>query len=82
MLDVISRDIFNTEMQIQKFELVLKKLRIKNNGENILENILVNQVQLRKKDLAVFRRRIQICHLMSEILKDYEYNLLNLIHVP
>jgi len=82
MLDVISRDIFNTEMQIQKFELVLKKLRIKNNGENILENILINQVQLRKKDLAVFRRRVQICHLMSEILKDYEYNLLNLIHVP
>ena len=79
MLDMVNNDIQNTEMQIKKFEIVLKKLRIKTAGENILENIIVKQIQIRKKDLVVFYKNVKVCMLMQEILKDYEYGLQNLI---
>jgi curved DNA-binding protein CbpA len=79
MLDMVNNDIHNTEMQIKKFEVVLKKLRIKTNGENILENIIVKQIQQRKKDLVIFHKNVKVCMLMLEILKDYEYGLLNII---
>lgn len=79
MLDMVNNDIQNTEMQIKKFEIVLKKLRIKTAGENILENIIVKQIQIRKKDLVIFHKNVKVCMLMQEILKDYEYGLQNLI---
>ena len=79
MLDMVNNDIHNTEMQIKKFEVVLKKLRIKTSGENILENIIVKQIQQRKKDLVIFHKNVKVCMLMLEILKDYEYGLLNII---
>ena len=79
MLDMVNRDINNTEVHIKHFEKVLKKLTIKTNAENVLENIIVKQVQQRRKDLLVFHRQVQICMLMLEILKDYEYGLKNLI---
>jgi hypothetical protein len=79
MLNMVNNDIQNTEMQIKKFEIVLKKLRIKTSGENILENIIVKQIQIRKKDLVVFHKNVKVCILMLEILKDYEYGLINLI---
>ena len=80
MLDMVNRDITNTEVQIKNFEKVLKKLRIKTNAENVLENIIVKQVEQRKKDLLVFHRQVKVCILMLEILKDYEYGLINLIY--
>jgi curved DNA-binding protein CbpA len=79
MLDMVNRDITNTEQQIKNFEKVLKKLRIKTNGENVLENIIIKQIQQRKKDLTVFHKNVKVCMLMLEILKDYEYGLINLI---
>ena len=79
MLDMVNKDIINTESQIKNFEKVLKKLRIKNNSENVLESIILKQIQQRKKDLLTFHRNVKICMLMLEILKDYEYGLMNLI---
>jgi hypothetical protein len=79
MLNMVNNDINNVELQIKHFEKVLKKLRIKTNGENVLENIIQKQILQRKKDLAVFHRNVKVCMLMLEILKDYEYGLINLI---
>jgi hypothetical protein len=79
MLNMVNNDIINTELQIKHFEKVLKKLRIKTKGENVLENIILKQVQQRKKDLMVFHKNVKVCMLMLEILKDYEYGLMNLI---
>ena len=79
MLDMVNRDINNTELQIKHFEKVLKKLRIKTSGENVLESIIVKQIQQRKKDLVIFHKNVKVCMLMLEILKDYEYGLINLI---
>ena len=79
MLNMVNNDITNTEAQINHFEKVLKKLRIKTNGENVLESIIQKQIQQRKRDLVVFHKNVKVCMLMLEILKDYEYGLINLI---
>jgi curved DNA-binding protein CbpA len=82
MLDLINKDIGVTERQINNLEKVSNKLRIKTEGENILNSFVVNQIQHRKQELVTFQRRVQVCNLMLEILKDYEYGLRNLIFEP
>ena len=79
MLDLVNKDIGVTERYILNLEKVLSKLRIKTEGENILSSFIANQVKQRKQELESFQRRIQVCNLMLEILKDYEYGLRNLI---
>jgi len=79
MLDLVHRDIGVTERYIVNLEKVSKKLRIKTDGENILNSFIVNQIQQRKQELVTFQRRVQVCNLMLAILKDYEYGLRNLI---
>ena len=79
MLDLIYKDISVTERYIANLEKVSSKLRIKTSGENILNTFIVHQIQQRKQELENFKRRVQVCELMLEILKDYEYGLRNLI---
>jgi len=82
MLDLVNKDIGVTERYILNLEKVLSKLRIKTEGENILSSFIVNQVKQRKQELVTFQHRVQVCNLMLEILKDYEYGLRNLIFEP
>ena len=79
MLDLVDKDIGVTERYIANLEKVSKKLRIKTNGENILNTFITHQIQQRKQELQNFQRRVKVCNLMLEILKDYEYGLINLI---
>ena len=79
MLDLVYKDIGVTERYIVNLEKVSKKLRIKTEGENILNSFVINQIKQRKQELETFQRRVQVCNLMLEILKDYEYGLRNLI---
>ena len=79
MIDLAHKDIGVTERYIANLEKVSKKLRIKTEGENILNSFIFNQIQKRTQELETFKRRVQVCNLMLEILKDYEYGLRNLI---
>ena len=79
MLDLVNKDIGVTERYIVNLEKVSNKLRIKTEGENILNSFVINQIKQRKQELETFQRRVQVCNLMLEILKDYEYGLRNLI---
>ena len=79
MLELIHKDAGVTERYIINLEKVSSKLRIKTNGENILNTFIIHQIQQRKQELETFQRRVQVCNLMLEILKDYEYGLRNLI---
>ena len=79
MLELVDKDIGVTERYIANLEKVSKKLRIKTDGENILNTFITHQIQQRKQELQDFQRRIKVCNLMLEILKDYEYGLINLI---
>ena len=79
MIDLAHKDIGVTERYIANLEKVSKKLRIKTEGENILNSFIINQIKQRTQELETFKRRVQVCNLMLEILKDYEYGLRNLI---
>ena len=79
MLELIHKDAGVTERYIINLEKVSSKLRIKTSGENILNTFIIHQIQQRKQELETFQRRVQVCNLMLEILKDYEYGLRNLI---
>jgi curved DNA-binding protein CbpA len=82
MLDLVNKDIGVTERYILNLEKVASKLRIKTEGENILSSFIINQIKQRKQELVTFQHRVQVCNLMLEILKDYEYGLRNLIFEP
>ena len=75
MLNLVNKDIGVTERYIINLEKVLSKLRIKTEGENILSSFIINQIKQRKQELVTFQHRVQVCNLMLEILKDYEYGL-------
>lgn len=79
MLELIHKDARVTERYINNLEKVSSKLRIKTDGENILNTFIIHQIQQRKQELETFKKRTQVCELMLEILKDYEYGLRNLI---
>ena len=79
MLDLVFKDIGVTERYIVNLEKVSKKLRIKTEGENLLNSFVLNQIQQRRQELITFQHRVRVCNLMLEILKDYEYGLRNLI---
>jgi len=78
MLARENNHIDTTKRDIQNLEKVLTKLRIKTDGENILQNVVANQLRERKKDLLVYQQNVHACTLMLEILKDYEYGFKNL----
>ena len=80
MLELVDKDIGVTERYIANLEKVSKKLRIKTDGENILNTFITHQIQQRKQELLNFQRRVKVCNLMLEILKDYEYGLINLMY--
>ena len=75
MLNLVNKDIGVTERYIANLEKVSNKLRIKTEGENILNSFIVNQIKQRNQELVTFQHRVQVCNLMLEILKDYEYGL-------
>ena len=75
MLDLVFKDIGVTERYIANLEKVSKKLRIKTEGENLLNSFVLNQIQQRRQELITFQHRVKVCNLMLEILKDYEYGL-------
>jgi curved DNA-binding protein CbpA len=79
MLELIHKDARVTERYIINLEKVSSKLRIKTDGENIFNTFIIHQIQQRKQELETFKKRTQVCELMLEILKDYEYGLRNLI---
>ena len=79
MLELIFKDIGITERYIVNLEKVSKKLRIKTEGENLLNRFVINQILQRRQELVTFQQRVRVCNLMLEILKDYEYGFHSLI---
>ena len=61
---------------------IVARLKIKTDNENLLLGFVNTQIDMRKNEVATFTRRIQICDLQFEILKDYEYGLVELPGAP
>lgn len=74
-------DINTCEKYISKLETVNNKIKVKDtNEDNIIESFVNQQIEWRKKDLDVFKTRLEIITIMLEILNNYEYGFLELIN--
>jgi len=61
---------------------VMLRVNAKHDKHNIIIDILQKQIDFRNREHAEFTQRIKICDLEIEILKDYEYGLIERIQLP
>jgi len=61
---------------------VMLRVNAKHDKHNIIIDILQKQIDFRNREHAEFAQRIKICDLEIEILKDYEYGLIERIQLP
>ena len=56
-----------------ELETIAKKIRKRNEGENLLQMFTQNQLNIRANELHNFYRRIQVLEHMLSILEEYQY---------
>ena len=82
----IRQDMFNNinvcNKHLAKLQTVVIRINAKHQKQNILLDHVQKQIEQRTNEEVEFRRRIQICDLVMEILKDYEYGLIERIALP
>ena len=61
---------------------VMLRVNAKHDKHNIIIDILQKQIDFRNREHAEFAQRIKVCDLEIEILKDYEYGLIERIQLP
>jgi len=67
---------------IENLDKVVVRINAKHNKQNIMLELVQKQIDQRKREHEDFTKRIQICDLEIEILKDYEYGLVERIALP
>ena len=76
----ILADIAMCEQYIQKLDVVNRKIKTKNDDDNILASFVSQQIEWRNKDLEIFKKRLDIVNIMLDILNNYEYGFLELMN--
>lgn len=74
----VMQNIDSCNNHLQKLNRVIERLSIKTEDENIILQFLEKHVELRKQENLEFKRRLEVCDVIIEILKDYEYGLISL----
>jgi DnaJ-class molecular chaperone len=73
----------NTCVQFMaNLQKVMIRVNAKHDKQNIMIDILQKQIDFRNREHEDFAQRIKICDLEIEILKDYEYGLIERIQLP
>jgi hypothetical protein len=67
---------------LANLDKVIVRINAKHNKQNIMLELVQKQIDHRKREHEDFTKRIQICDLEIEILKDYEYGLVERIALP
>ena len=67
---------------IENLDKVVVRINAKHNKQNIMLELVQKQIDQRKREHEDFSLRIKICDLEIEILKDYEYGLVERIALP
>lgn len=76
---LIVADISRCETYIQSLEKTKEKIRKKREeDENILAVFTDTQIEYRRKDIEMFRHRLSVTELMTQILDDYQFGLIEL----
>jgi len=69
----IEGDIQLCNEYIRKLKIILKKIRLKKEGENIIKTFTRMKLKQRENELLNFQNNITVMNLMLEILDDYHY---------
>ena len=77
----VDADIQNCKRSLAHLQHVNLKINVKNDRQNLLSDALQMQIDQRNTDIDTFKRRIEICNLMLEILKDYEYGFIERVSI-
>jgi curved DNA-binding protein CbpA len=67
---------------IANLQKVMIRVNAKHDKQNIMIDLLQKQIDFRNREHEDFAQRIKICDLEMEILKDYEYGLVERIQLP
>ena len=67
---------------IANLQKVMIRVNAKHDKKNVMIEILQKQIDFRNREHEDFTQRIKICDLEMEILKDYEYGLVERIKLP
>jgi DnaJ-class molecular chaperone len=73
-LTATENDIQACNNVIRKLNIALNKIKLKQEGENVLRGFTSNKIKQREDDLVNFKRNIQIFVLMLDILDDYHFS--------
>lgn len=65
----------NCKFIIANLNRVRERIKLKNEGENLLQGIVNRQIEGRQNELAEYARKIMVIELMAEILEEYYYGL-------
>ena len=73
----------NTCVQFMaNLQKVMIRVNAKHDKQNVMIDILQKQIDFRNREHEDFAQRIKVCDLEMEILKDYEYGLVERIKLP
>ena len=67
---------------LEKLQKVVVRINAKHQKQNLLLEQVEKQIEQRNREHEDFSRRIKICDLVMEILKDYDYGLVERIALP
>ena len=60
---------------INKLNILLERLRFKEQGDNFLKGFAEKQLEIRNNELLNFQKQIMISEMMLELLENYEWGL-------
>jgi DnaJ-class molecular chaperone len=67
---------------IANLQKVMIRVNARHDKQNVMIDILQKQIDFRNREHEDFAQRIKVCDLEMEILKDYEYGLVERIKLP
>ena len=72
-IEVNNTNIEVCKNHISKLEKIIKRIKKKNDGENLLQMFTENQLDIRLNELDNFHHQIQVLEFMLTMLEDYQY---------
>jgi hypothetical protein len=71
----VHNQILTNETNIKRFLLISERIKLKQEGENILKAFVDVRIEQIKNEIISCNRTLQVFKLMLEILEDYHYSL-------
>jgi len=74
----VHNQILTNEANIKRFLLISERIRLKQEGENIIKSFVDARIEQIKNEIISCNRTLQVFKLMLEILENYHYSLTDL----